>query len=60
MERVQIAAATAELLKGRVPHHREPAGVSQPLEKEEQPGNKREERGKSKQVAKYTKSEIER
>lgn len=48
MDRVEIPAARAELLKGRVPHHRGCAGVSQPLEKEKHPGNKREEREKSK------------
>lgn len=34
--------------------------VTLPLEKEEQPGSKTEEREKSKGVAKYTKSETER
>lgn len=48
MERVQIPAARAELLKGRVLHHRGAAGVSQPPGKEKQPRNKREEREKSK------------
>lgn len=60
MERVQIPAARAELLKGRVPHHRRAAGVSQPLEKEEQPGNKKKGKNQKERVVKYTKSETER
>lgn len=61
MERVQIPAARAELLKGRVLHHRGAAGVSHPQERRSSQGI-REKKGKNQKerVVKYTKSETER